>query len=294
MRSWKEAMFENGYALSMIALLLMGTQRFLYKVSVQRGCNSLWTTFTFMGTVTILSAISLVISGESLPSMSFLVFIALINSLSFTLATLTHMEALRHLPGSVVFPIIRLNAVVVVIFSVAFFHDRLSGYQIIGILFAVVAIATLASGPNDPNTARTIPQRGFALISLCILCGAVASISSKFAAMYTNKMAFMALSYFLGTLFSWTFRNSLVVEGGDSRHKDAVIIGVVMGLLNFAGFYAFLSALTIGPLSIIVSMVGLHFVIPIILCALIYAEKITPLRILGVLLAVVSVICLRF
>ncbi len=94
-------MFENWYALSMIALFLMGIQRFLYKVSAQRGCNSSWTTFTFMGTVTFLSAISLFISCETLAPIPFLVFIALVNSLSFTLATMTHMEALKHLPGSV-------------------------------------------------------------------------------------------------------------------------------------------------------------------------------------------------
>jgi drug/metabolite transporter (DMT)-like permease len=153
-------MFENWYALSMIALLLMGSQRFLYKVSAQRGCNSSWTTFTFMGTVTFLSAISLFISRETLPSIPFLVFIALVNSLSFTLATLTHMEALKHLPGSVAYPIIRLNAAVVVIFSMIFFRDRLSGYQIIGILIAVAAIATLARGPNGQNTLRPNTSKG--------------------------------------------------------------------------------------------------------------------------------------
>ena len=147
-------MFENWYALSMIALLFMGTQRFLYKVSAQRGCNSSWTTFTFMGTVTFLSAISLFIYREALPSIPFLVFIALVNSISFTLATLTHIEALKHLPGSVAFPIIRLNAVVVVIFSVIFFHDRLSGYQIIGSLIAVAASVTLAG----ENTTEIITE----------------------------------------------------------------------------------------------------------------------------------------
>jgi uncharacterized membrane protein len=67
-----------------------------------------------------------------------------------------------------------------------------------------------------------------------------------------------------------------------------------MGLLNFAGFYAFLSALAIGPLSIIVSIMGLHFIIPIILSTIIYSEKLTPLRILGVLLTTVSVIFLKY
>ena len=46
----------NWDTLSLIALVLMGTQRFLYKLSAQRGCNSAWTTFTFMGTVTVLSS----------------------------------------------------------------------------------------------------------------------------------------------------------------------------------------------------------------------------------------------
>ena len=67
-----------------------------------------------------------------------------------------------------------------------------------------------------------------------------------------------------------------------------------MGLLNFVGFYAFLSALAIGPLSIIVSIMGLHFVIPIILSTIIYSEKLTLIRIFGILLTIASVIFLRY
>lgn len=142
-------MFENWYVLSIIALLFMGTQRFLYKVSAQRGCNTAWTTFSFMGTVTILSSVFLFVSSEPVEGVSFLFFIALVNSLSFTLATLTHIEALNHLPASVAYPLIRLNAALVVIFSLCFFHDRLSVYQIIGILIAISVIVVLAKDSND-------------------------------------------------------------------------------------------------------------------------------------------------
>jgi len=282
----------NWYALSMIALLFMGTQRFLYKVSAKRGCNTAWTTFTFMGTVTLLSVVFFFISHEPITRIPFLAIVALVNSVSFTLGTLAHIEALKHLPGTVAYPIIRLNAAIVVVFSVIFFRDRLSEYQIIGILIAIVAIATLARESNSQKVERRDIRRGFSLVSVCVISGAIASISSKFAAMYTNKMAFMALSYFLGTLFSFALRNRLVPEAGEGRHTDAVIIGLTMGLVNFAGFYTFLSALARGPLSIIVSIVGLHFVIPIILCTVIYSEKVTPVRMFGVLLTVVSVIFL--
>jgi len=97
----------------------------------------------------------------------------------------------------------------------------------------------------------------------------------------------------MGTLFSFAFRNRLETETTEAFRSDAVIIGVIMGVLNFAGFYAFLSALAIGPLSIIVSIMGLHFIISIILSTVIYSEKLTPLRILGILLTALSVIFLK-
>jgi len=66
-----------------------------------------------------------------------------------------------------------------------------------------------------------------------------------------------------------------------------------MGLINFAGFYSFLKALSLGPLSIIISITGMHFVIAIILSVLIYKENLTLLRILGILLTIISIIFLR-
>jgi drug/metabolite transporter (DMT)-like permease len=181
----------------------------------------------------------------------------------------------------------------VVIFSVIFFRDRLSGYQIVGILIAIAVITLLAKESNGQSSTRRNIRKGFSLVAVCMACGAIASISSKFAAMHTSKMAFIALSYFIGALFTFPFRNRLETERTKALRSDAVIIGVIMGLLNFAGFYAFLAALAIGPLSIIVSIMGLHFIIPIILSTIIYSEKLTPLRILGILLTAVSVIFLR-
>ena len=271
----------------------MGTQRFLYKVSAQRGCNTAWTTFTFMGTVTVLSTIFFFASHEPLTHIPYLLMIALVNSLSFTLATLTHMEALKRFQASIVYPIIRLNALMVVIFSVLFFKDHLSLYQVVGILIGLAVMAILAREAAVQKEAPGKSKRGFSLVILSMLFGAVAVISSKFAAMHTHKLAFIALSYFLGTLLSFAFRNRLATEKTGEKKWDAVMIGVAMGLLNFAGFYAFLSALSKGPLSIIGSIMGLHFMIAVILSAVIYSEKLPPRRIIGVLLTLVSVVLLR-
>lgn len=284
---------DSWYFLSVIALLLLGTQRFLYKVSAERGCNTAWTTFAFMATVTVLSALLFLFSNASVANITFLLFIAFVNGSAFSLATVTHIEALKYVPAGVAYPIIRLNAVIVIIFSVIFFDDRVSVCQVIGIILALTVIVILSRQAEDEKSSTVNMRRGFVLITVALLSGAVASISSKFAAVHTNKMAFMALSYLLATLFSFGLTKRKEPQEAKPSHKDALFIGCVMGVINFVGFYSFLKALSLGPLSIIVSITGLHFVIAILLAVLIYREPLTPSRVLGILLTIAAVTFLR-
>ena len=285
----------NWYAFAIMALFFMGTQRFLYKVSAERKCNTAWTTFSFMGTVAFFSSILFVALKEPVTNISFLLFIGLLNSSAFLTATMTHIEALKHMPTGVVYPIIRLNVVIVVLFSIIFFRDRLSFYQVTGIVFAMAVIVVLTREFNDEDASSyKSRRRGLVFVFISVLSGSVASISSKFAAIHTNKMAFIAVSYILATLFSFGLRRKLQTEEANANHKDALIIGIVMGLINFAGYYSFLRALSMGPLSIIASITGMHFVIGIVLSAVIYRDKLTPSRILGISLTILSIILLRF
>jgi uncharacterized membrane protein len=59
------------------------------------------------------------------------------------------------------------------------------------------------------------------------------------------------------------------------------------------GFYTFLAALSVGPLAIIVSITGMHFVIAVLLSVIFYKEKLSRMRILGMGLAVASILFLR-
>jgi drug/metabolite transporter (DMT)-like permease len=284
---------KNWYVLSIAALVLMGVQRFLYKVSAERECDTAWTTFSFMATVTVLSAVFFLSLRETLTDTRLLLLTAGINSASFVLGTITHIEALKHVPSGVVYPIVRLNMVVVVLFSVLFLHDRVSLHQVLGILLAIAVIVILTRDAEEHKGSSGGIRKGLFLVFVSLISGSVASISSKFAAVYSNKLAFMALSYFLGTLFSAALiRNSGKGRSRGSR-KDAIWIGLLMGLINFVGFYTFLAALSVGPLSIIVSITGLHFVIAVLLSVIFYKEKLSRTRILGMGLAVVSILFLR-
>ena len=286
-------MATNWYFLSLTALLLMGSQRFLYKVSAERGCNTGWTTLVFMATVAVLSSLIFFVAEDPVPNISTLFLVSIINAGAFLAGTVSHIEALKHLPATIAYPIIRLNVVLVILFSVIYFGDDLSGHQITGIILALMVIALLATEANDQKTSYNKPKQGFFLIGIAVLCGALASISSKFAALYTSKLGFMAVSYCMATVFSFFLQTRKNDEETGTNRRDAVIIGLVMGATNFVGFYAFLQALSYGPLSLIAPITGMHFVIAIIFSVLIYKERLTATRIAGVALTILSIIFLR-
>ena len=280
------------YFFSIAALLLLGGQRFLYKVAAERNCSSALTTAVFMGTVTLLSGAVFLASGESAGEISTLFVLALVNSASFALATVAHMEALKHLPATVTFPITRLSILAVIVFSIVYFGERPQPLQVGGMLLGLSVVFVFAGEAGDKSKARGNPRTGFLFAAACVLCGAVASISSKFAAVSTSKAGFMALSYLLGTLFALAMAKR---SGGKPGGKtaEAVGIGLFMGVLNFFGFYAFLTALESGPLSVIALVTGMHFVIAVALSVLLYRERMTPRRILGIGLTLLAVVFLQ-
>ena len=283
----------NWYVLSIVALVLMGVQRFLYKVCAEKECDTAWTTFSFMATVTVLSAVFFLALKGSVSDARMLLLTAGINSASFVLGTITHIEALKHVPSSVVYPIIRLNMVVVVLFSILFLHDRVSLHQVLGILLAIAVIVILTREAEGAKGNVGSVRKGLLLAFVSLVSGSVASISSKFAAVYSNKLGFMAFSYFLGALFSAALISRSGEEVSRGNRKNAILIGLLMGLINFVGFYTFLAALSMGPLSIIVSITGMHFVIAVLLSVIVYKENLSRTRILGMALAMVSILFLR-
>jgi len=283
----------NWYFLSIMALILMGTQRFLYKVSAERNCATAWTTFSFMATVTLISVIFLMVVREPVLDHKMLWITALWNSAAFVLGTVTHIEALKHIPSGIAYPVIRLNVVLVILFSIFYFDDRLSLYQVVGMVMAIAVIVLLTREAEQEKGAHGDVKKGLMLVFLSLVFGAMASISSKFAALYANKLGFMALSYFMGTLFALGLTQKMKTSEGSKHLKEAMVIGILMGFINFAGFYAFLSALASGPLSLVITVTGMHFAVAVLLSAVVYKEKVTFMRALAVVLTMVSVFFLR-
>ena len=281
------------FGYSLIAFFLMGIQGFLYKVAAERRCDTARTTFIFMATVAILSSILWAYLREPVGNLTTLIILALVNSLSFLVATMTFIEALKFIPATTAFSLARLNLVILTIFSVAWFHDRLSPYQMSGIAIALTAMLILTRGMGRDGVKQEHSKRGAVFLVISLFTSAIAGISSKFAAMYVGKLSFLAIVYTIAAISSLAFtKKQTAVEPQDS-HRITLVIGIVMGMLNFVGYYAFLSALSHGPLSLVASITGMHFVVSVVLSIIVYKEKLTFIRVIGFLLTILSIIFLR-
>ncbi len=282
------------YTYALAAFFLMGAQNFLYKVSAERGCHSGWVTFSFTATVAGLSGILWLIRWEPVASPGLLLALSLLNGLSFLIATVTHIESLKYLPATTVYSITRLNLVVVTAFSVIFLKDRLSFGQIAGILCAVGAIPILTVGPGKDEAAKGRGRQGFVYLAVCLSASTVALISSKYAAMHVSKIAFMTLVYTMATLASTAFGNRFRTSVAKNSYGFTFSLGFAIGILNFAGYLAFLKALSAGPLSLVASIVSMHFVVAIVLSVFIYRERLTTPRVIGLVLTILSIALIGF
>lgn len=281
------------FPFAVAALLLMGSQRFLYKVAVERSCNIAWTTLSFMGTVTAISAAAFFIRGAVALDIRFLLLVGLVNSLAFLAATVTHMEALKRLPAGIAYPLIRLDAVLVVLVSLLFFHDRVIARQWLGIILAVTAVLMIARQRGEGGKVAAVRGSGFLFVAIAVVAGTAAAVSSRFAALNTDKTAFIAVSYGLSSLFTIGLGMRQGRKDPGPGHGSAVLVGLAMGVLNVVGYYAYLEGLARGPLSLVTVTTSMHFAVSVILSMIIYRERLKPIWLAGILLTVVSLILLR-
>jgi drug/metabolite transporter (DMT)-like permease len=281
------------FPFAVAALLLMGAQRFLYKVAAERLCSTTWTALWFMATVTVISGVAFLVRGVTVSDIRFLLVVGLANSIAFLAATVSHIEALKRIPAGIAYPLIRLDAVLVVAISLLFFHEHVSGTQGMGIVLALGAAFLIVRQRTGGGESSASSTGGFLFVAAAILAGTAAAVSSRFAALGTDKMAFMAVSYGLSTLCITGFRVGRKQGDAPAGLRGPFLIGFAMGVINVAGYYAYLEGLARGPLSLVTVITGMHFVVAILLSILIYRERLTPVRLLGIILTVISLILLR-
>ncbi len=281
------------YWLAVFSLIVLGTQRFLYKVAAEQGCNTAITTFVFMATVAVMSwCVYLPRAASLVPSVP-LLLVSLINSIGFLTTTLATIEALKNLASGTVYTLTRLSTALSIVFSLIYFGERLTLSQGLGVLLALVVIVIFARSRGETAAGSFYARRGFVLVGLAVLGGATSTVSSKFAAMHVDSFGFMALSYTSSALLVLLVKQGMLPTRAEQHLKPALVLGLAMGLANFIGYYALLQALARGPLAIIAPLAGMYFVVALLLSYLVYRDRLTRPQVLGVVLTMLSILLMR-
>ena len=126
---------------TLLAFLGFGLQDFLYKVATSKGCEPSLTTISFLLTVSLLSFFLGLILGLEITQG--LIAVALANGILFSITTITRLEALKKIPASIVFTIIRMSLIIVVLWALLFAGETITIKSGLGILFSFIAIYLL-------------------------------------------------------------------------------------------------------------------------------------------------------
>ena len=96
-----------------------------------------------------------------------------------------------------------------------------------------------------------------------------------------------------GVLFNgliFLFSALLFAKNAAVEHWSIAAFGATFGILTVVFQLSYIKAMSLGNVSLTVMMVNLSMIIPIALWIAVYGEKLTPLRILGIILTVVAIV----
>lgn len=292
----------NWFDLAIVSAICFGIYSFIFKHAVEEKADIVTMQMVMTSTVIVLSVILLVVTDVSIgDNIEFIASVAFLQGVLFYLTTITRLKAFEYkLPSHILFPIIKTSTVLIIIIS-AFIFDEFDNLTepktASGILLAIISTYLLIPG----NTATVFLSRIAIIFAFCaMISSAGASIASKYLfsaseldSSYVNIFGFMLLSNLVTLLLStggMYFNNGNV---SSLAFRQGLSWGAVMGLLNFIGFAAFLQAVKYGDLSLVAAINAMYILIPIILSAVIYKEKLRLGKKLAVLLSIVAIALIK-
>lgn len=281
------------------ATLLYGIQHFLYKAAAESGGNGDVLVNIAGGTVAVLALTTLILTEDHFLHLftGTVLLYACMNGLTYALAALSNFGALQRAPAAVVFPLNRMNSLLVLLVGVFCFHETIRPLQYAGIAIGLTVLL-LISREQRKTFSRTGDRRVITGVFLALTSAAFTTLSMTAGKLLAdtaeNRFAYITCSYslvFLFTLFRRRFRTHPRTVANPVTHPHRFLcFGLAIGTLNFSGYYLVLTAFGSGPISLSQAIFSSSIIIPVVLSRILFGERLTPVRLAAILLAVLSVV----
>lgn len=266
---------------------------FGYKMAAEAGCSSRAVIHRAALTVTLLSTVSLLYMDNVVQRPWVTLALALVNSSFFALGSLAKLSALKRAAAAWVFPVTKINAALVVVYALVLFGDRPLPLQWLGLILTLSVLFIAGGEKKGQGNDRGAEPIGLLLALASAGCTSLSMLAGKYAAVSIEKFPYMALSYALVAMHTGLAEKYSTPR--NERHLPRTVwrYGLIIGICNFAGYALVLEAFSRGPLSLCQGVFANSFIVPVLLSAWLYQEKLTPRRLLGIALAVTAVLLLK-
>jgi len=289
----------NWFYIAILSTIIYGGINFMYKLAAVHKLPSHLILNKSALSVSILSLFFVLLSKSHFTGIFQILFFAIINSTFFGLGTISKIQSLKYIPSSYAFTITKMNSVFLVIFGIFIFHDKPNLNQWIGIVISFGILAFISfSISNEKFELKTKKTQnlGFILAVLAALSTSISMLTGKFASSVVPKLNYMFVSYTLVFIYTIII-NKTYYRNSENPTKDAknkiLLFGIIIGILNFAGYYLVLNAFEKGPLTLIQGINSNSFIIPIVLSIIIFKEKFTYKNAIVLILSIISVLLIK-
>jgi len=285
---------------TIVFTVIYGGVNFMYKIAADHNCSSHKIIKISAITVSILSLTIIIITGSPFTNLKMIFFFALINSFFFGMGSIVKIQSLKYIPTSFAFPITKLNAVLLIIYALILFNDRPTVLQWIGIGVSIFVLAYISFNIKVENKRKKGKDKkqilGIIFALLAAFATSISMLTGKYASTEVPKINFIFISYTMVIAYT-IFINKFLVKKESKKIKTnlkkVTLFGIIIGILNFAGYYLVLSAFATGPLSLIQGISSNSFIIPIILSVIFLKEKFTYKNAIVVFLSILSIILIK-
>jgi drug/metabolite transporter (DMT)-like permease len=288
-------MFEiDWFFFAILAALINGLQGFLYKTAAHQKNDLYLVTFSSASISYILAGIMLLIRNPKIGDLKYLFILGTICGVGFIFIMVSRMIALKYLSPSMVFTIFRSN--IIIILSLCFIlphlvFEKIPLKTLPGALLIIIAIWILIQGEEKKRSSNHF-LKGLGLILMATFISAFLYISQKIAVDIKN----IDINSFIFVISLEVAIISMAIiwfKGKMPNKTSSLKNGALIGFYSYFSFMFFLHAVTKGNLSLIVAINSTSFIIPIILSAYFYKEKLTLKKILAVLLTIIGILIIR-
>lgn len=130
-------------------------------------------------------------------------------------------------------------------------------------------------------------------LTLAFITSGLVRIVVKLGSNY-NPFLFIFVSYSTGSFLAWLMSQKFKEKSSKSLMKNSILLGVLIGIINFFAFYSQLLALSVGEASIIFPITSLSVYLAVILSVLFYKEALTIRKVLGIFSSILAIVLLSW